>query len=380
MTIWYAPADCSLDALKAKINAARVRQGRPELASDLAEGIPVYNCTTLMERIGEDPFRASLMQEWSRSLGEGAGAIILQGCVSEDKVDAATAVFDRLMEEERIRAVGRSGRGLQNALQKLCLEDADAFIDYYANVMIALMSETWLGPNYQLSSRIQRSEPGTDETPCRRAFHLGLQPAEEATFYPAALHRSIQFLSLEGVVSHSDSAEGGGLRLLPYSQTYEQGYLAAGEPEFRTYFAEHAIEVACDKGDAVFFNPAAFHGFAGNETLDRYPLINRLQVSAAFGRGLEAIDRTLMCQQVYPLLLSRWQRRAITEQELVSAVSACAEGYPFPTNLDLDWFEPNLPPRSQADVMLEALERGLKQEALAKELDEQAERKRAPEF
>ena len=380
MTIWYAPADCSLDALKANINAARVRQTKPPSATDLAEGIPVYNCATLMERIADDPFRAGLMQEWSVSLSSGAGAIILQDCVDELVVDSATYAFEKLMEEERVRAFGRSGRGLQNALQKLCLEDADAFIDYYANVMIALVSEAWLGPNYQLSSRVQRSEPGSDETPCRRAYHLGLQPAEEAAFYPAALHRTAQFLTLEGVIAHEKSKTGGELRILPYSQTYDQGYLAVGEPEFRTYFSDHAVEISCEPGDAVFFNPAVFHGFAGNDTLDKYPLSNRLQISAAFSRPLETIDRTLICQQIYPLLLNRWQRRAISEQELVSVVSACAEGYPFPTNLDLDKCEPGLPPRSQADVMLEALERGLKQDALVKELDAQIERKRAPEF
>ena len=43
---------------------------------------------------------------------------------------------------------------------------------------------------------------------------------------------------------------------LPYSQTYELGYLAWRRPEFIEYFNRHRIQLPLHKGDAVFFNPA----------------------------------------------------------------------------------------------------------------------------
>jgi len=82
-----------------------------------------------------------------------------------------------------------------------------------------------------------------------------------------------------------------------------------------------------------------------------------------------------MCEAVYPALLAKWQSREMSEENVVATVAACAEGYPFPTNLDLDPPVGGLVPKSQADIMLEAVERGLKQESFLREIHAHAARR-----
>ena len=58
---------------------------------------------------------------------------------------------------------------------------------------------------------------------------------------------------------------------LPHSQKYGAGYLAFHDPAFTAYFEEHHVQLPLDKGDAVFFNPALFHGAGTNHTSRRRP-------------------------------------------------------------------------------------------------------------
>ena len=89
----------------------------------------------------------------------------------------------------------------------------------------------------------------------------------------------------------------------------------------------------CDKGDAVFFNPALFHAAGHNRSTGIRRMANLLQVSSAYGRAMETIDRTRMTHALYPALLSMRAAGRLTEAQAASAVAACAEGYAFPTNL-----------------------------------------------
>ena len=99
-------------------------------------------------------------------------------------------------------------------------------------------------------------------------------------------------LTLQGAVAHSDMpVESGPTMYLPYSQQYAPGYLAWRLPEFREYFAEHYVQLPLAKGDAAFFNPALFHGAGTNVSADIQRMANLLQVSSAFGRAMETVDR-----------------------------------------------------------------------------------------
>jgi ectoine hydroxylase-related dioxygenase (phytanoyl-CoA dioxygenase family) len=162
-------------------------------------------------------------------------------------------------------------------------------------------------------------------------------------------------LTLQGAVAHCDMpVESGPTMLLPYSQQFAAGYIAFYRPEFINFFAEHHVQTPLRKGDAVFFNPALYHGAGENKSTDINRMANLLQVSSPFGRAMESLDRAAMVRAVYPALR---QMRAAgrSTAELLNAVVATAEGYPFPTNLDRDQPIGSLAPPSQVDVVLDAL-------------------------
>jgi ectoine hydroxylase-related dioxygenase (phytanoyl-CoA dioxygenase family) len=143
--------------------------------------------------------------------------------------------------------------------------------------------------------------------------------------------------------------ESGPTLYLPHSQKYLPGYLVAGRPEFQAYFDAHHVQLPLQKGDAIFFNPALMHAAGHNRSADIYRMANLLQVSSAFGRAMESVDRVGMSRALYPALL------AMQAAEQAAAIAACAEGYAFPTNLDRDPPAGGLAPENQQGLMLRAL-------------------------
>ena len=51
------------------------------------------------------------------------------------------------------------------------------FADYYANDVIALISEAWLGPDYQVTSQVNVVNPGGQAQTAHRDYHLGFMDA-----------------------------------------------------------------------------------------------------------------------------------------------------------------------------------------------------------
>ena len=109
-----------------------------------------------------------------------------------------------------------------------------AFVRYYANPVIALVSEAWLGPNYQVTSQVNVVHPGADAQHPHRDYHLGFQTVQEAARYPPQAHHMCGWLTLQGAVAHSAMPLASGpTKLLPHSHKYSHGYLAWRRPEFR---------------------------------------------------------------------------------------------------------------------------------------------------
>jgi ectoine hydroxylase-related dioxygenase (phytanoyl-CoA dioxygenase family) len=105
-----------------------------------------------------------------------------------------------------------------------------------------------------------------------------------------------------------------------------------------------------------------------NRTAEVKRMVNLFQVSSAYGRAMESIDRTAMCKALYPALLAL----NLTDRQAADAIAATAEGYSFPTNLDRDPPIGGLAPKSQAMLMQEALASRLPPKAFNAALDAQA--------
>jgi ectoine hydroxylase-related dioxygenase (phytanoyl-CoA dioxygenase family) len=303
--------------------------------------------------------RQAIYAELARALREGPGVVIVEGAMDPAVVDRATEVFFRIIDEQN--AAGQSvgdhfakpgaNDRIWNSLEKLAVADPAVFVDYHGNDIIDLVSTAWLGPAYQMTAQVNVVNPGGAAQVPHRDYHLGFMSSAQIEHYPDHVHDLSPGLTLQGAIAHGDTPlETGPTMLLPHSQKYPGGYLIAGREDFAEFTTTHCVQVPFAKGDAIFFNPALIHGAGTNRTADVRRMVNLLQVSSAFGRAMESVDRERVVLAIYPELLARGD-----DQRAEVALRSAAEGYPFPTNLDRDPPVGGLAPRSQADVVRAAL-------------------------
>ena len=352
---WIDDSDCGLDEFRAEVLRDTDLTDYPH-AVDVRENVLIYPSAAPSDR-------RALQAELIRALTDGPGVVVFEDAFSADVIDRASAAFYAIIEAQRADGsaagdhFGKPGANdrIWNAAQKLALHAPDVFADYYANDALAVVSQAWLGPRYQLTSQVNVVNPGGKQQVPHRDYHLGFVAPEDLAAYPSHLHRMSPMLTLQGAVAHCDMPiESGPTMLLPYSQRFLGGYIAFNRPEFVEFFAEHHVQAPLRTGDAVFFNPALYHGAGSNVSTDIRRMANLLQVSSPFGRAMEALDRTAMVRAVYPVLLAM-KAAGRSASDLHNVVVATAEGYPFPTNLDLDQPIGSLAPPAQVDTVLAAL-------------------------
>jgi ectoine hydroxylase-related dioxygenase (phytanoyl-CoA dioxygenase family) len=354
-------------------------------AARVDRGVLVYEAAALRSAIAASDGRDDVEAELVRALTDGPGIVVLEGAFDDVRpVDRATAAFDAMIADERAAGTapgdhfakpGANSR-VWNALEKLAVRDPEAFVDYYTNDMIALVSRAWLGPAYQVTSQVNVVRPGGLAQDPHRDYHLGFLANDVVERYPAHVHLLSPVLTLQGAVAHSDMpVESGPTMYLPHSHKYVAGYLAWRLPEFRAYFADHHVQLPLSKGDAAFFNPALFHGAGTNVSADTQRMANLLQVSSGFGRAMETVDRDRVCRAIYPVLAAR-KAAGLPEDLLANVIASAAEGYPFPTNLDLDQPIDGLTPLAQAELVHQALDEGWEPARLEEGLDAYAARRR----
>lgn len=379
-TAWYAPQDCRLDDLVAVVQEPTDLLDYP-YADAVDQGALVYG-----ERLRASPApeRRAVQAELVRALTDGPGLVVFRGAFDDPSVlDRVTRCFEQIIEHERSRgsaagdhfATPGANDRVWGALDKLALRDPELFAQYYANDVLALVCEAWLGPGYQVTSQVNVVRPGGRAQVAHRDYHLGFLAPEQSAAYPAHVHRLSPALTLQGAVAHCDMpAETGPTRYLPHSQKYGPGYLACHRPEVSAWFDEHHVQLPLAKGDAAFFNPALLHGAGANRTDDVRRTANLLQVSSAFGRAMEHVDRTAMCRALFPVL-TQLRARGVDDAVLRRVVAASAEGYAFPTDLDHDQPVGGRAPQTQAELFWSALVDGWPVERFAKELDAQDARR-----
>jgi ectoine hydroxylase-related dioxygenase (phytanoyl-CoA dioxygenase family) len=360
-TGWFTERDCRVEDLREVVERTTTLADYPH-ADDVVQNVLIYG-PSLGAEIASEPDRRSVQAELARALLEGPGIVVFKRAFEGPVVDAATAAFNRLIARQRAAGAvvgdhfakpGANDR-IWGALDKLAVADPEVFAAYYANDVLALISEAWLGPNYQVTSQVNVVNPGGQAQVAHRDYHLGFMDRAQALAYPAQVHALSPALTLQGAVAHVDMpVETGPTLYLPHSQKYGPGYVAYHDRAFTEYFEQHYVQLPLDKGDAAFFNPALFHGAGTNRTSDVARMANLLQVSSAFGRAMETVDTTAICTAIYPVL-RRWRAQNAPARLLANVVAAAAEGYPFPTNLDLDQPVGSLAPQSQAALMHQAL-------------------------
>jgi ectoine hydroxylase-related dioxygenase (phytanoyl-CoA dioxygenase family) len=370
MTTWFSAADCRLDDFRALVEQPTDGADYP-YAAEVRQNVLIYRPGVCAAD------RREVQSELARALLDGPGIVVFRGAFDPALVDRATAVFSAMIEEQKAAGVvggdhfaapGANDR-VWGALDKFALRDPAAFADYYANDTLALISSAWLGRGYQVTSQINVVNPGGRAQVAHRDYHLGFMSRDQAECYPAHVHQLSPALTLQGAVAHVDMpVETGPTLYLPHSQKYPAGYVAFHLDEFTAYFDENHVQLPLEKGDAAFFNPALFHGAGTNRSADVRRMANLLQISSAFGRAMETVDRAAMCRALYPVLRD-------FPGTVANVVAAAAEGYSFPTDLDRDQPIGGLAPQTQAELLQQALSEKWDAPQFAEALRDQEERR-----
>jgi ectoine hydroxylase-related dioxygenase (phytanoyl-CoA dioxygenase family) len=373
MTSWFTAADCRLEDFRALVEQKTELTDYPH-ATDVVDNVLIFP--------GDLPDTHEVQGELARALIDGPGIVVFKGAFDTGVVDRATAVFFDLIAEQKAAGVtggdhfakpGANDR-VWGALDKFALRDPAAFAAYYDNATLALISRAWLGVGYQVTSQVNVVNPGGRAQVSHRDYHLGFMSQQQAERYPAHIHLLSPALTLQGAVAHVDMpVETGPTLYLPHSQKYAPGYLAFHQPEFTEYFEANYVQLPLEKGDAVFFNPALFHAAGTNRSTDVRRMANLLQVSSAFGRAMETVDRERLVTAVYPTLLAR-AADGWSEDALHRVVATSADGYAFPTNLDRDQPVDGMAPPTQADLVRAALAERAPAEVLVERLAAQRQR------
>nr|WP_064249337.1 phytanoyl-CoA dioxygenase family protein [Rhizobium leguminosarum]OAP90618.1 phytanoyl-CoA dioxygenase [Rhizobium leguminosarum] len=380
--VWLSEDACDLDEFRALAEKTTALADYPS-ASAVEKNVPIYDSRKVMTAAATPEGRRAVLAEICDAFGEGPGVVVFKRAYEDTGIiDRASTIFDAIIEEQHRTSTGggdhfaKPGANdrIWNSLEKHCLADPANFAEYYGNAIIALASEAWLGPSYQMTAQVNRVNPGGSAQSAHRDYHLGFQSSKVIEQFPAHVHRLSPVLTLQGAVAHCDMPlESGPTLFLPHSQTYVPGYLALKRQEFRDYFETNHVQLPLEKGDLVFFNPALFHAAGTNRSADIKRVANLLQVSSAFGRAMETVNREKMSARLFPALKTLQGR--LSPDEIANAVAACAEGYSFPTNLDRDPPLGGLAPKTQAQLMHEALKEGWSDAAFTAALAEQASKK-----
>ena len=380
--VWLSEDACDLSDFRALAEKTTVLADYPT-ASAVEKNVLIYDSRRVIAAASTPEGRRAILAEICEAFGIGPGVVVFKHAYEDTGIiDRASTIFDEIIAEQHRTSTGggdhfaKPGANdrIWNSLEKHCLADPENFARYYGNAIVALASEAWLGPHYQMTAQVNRVNPGGAAQSAHRDYHLGFQSSKVIEQFPAHVHRLSPVLTLQGAVAHCDMPlESGPTLFLPHSQTYEPGYLALKRQEFKDYFEQNHVQLPLEKGDVVFFNPALFHAAGTNRSKDIKRVANLLQVSSAFGRAMETVDRERMSAKLFPALKAL--KAKLSAGEIANAVASCAEGYSFPTNLDRDPPLGGLAPKTQAQLMHEALAEDWSDDAFTRALAEQAARK-----
>ena len=384
--IWLDEAAVANDATLQSLCNQRTDSADYPLAAEIVSQIPVYLGASVRDaaahsQTAPDKVRR-FQEEWARCLNQGAGVVVVRNGIDDIALlDQVTEVFNTIIQTERESGSGAdhfapagSNTRIWNAHEKLCIQAPELFAAYCANETMALMCHAWLGPGYQITAQANIVHPGGRAQDCHRDYHMGFQRVDELLHYPAHVHSMSPLLTLQGGIAHSDMPlESGPTKLLPFSQQFLPGYLATERQSCIDFFEAHCVQVALQKGDFLFFNPALMHAAGDNHTTDVQRFANLLQVGSVYGRAMEYLDRARMSVAVYPVLQRLHEQNANkgntwSDRQTQLVIAACAEAYPFPANMELEPPTDGLAPLSQQQLMRQCLSEQCTTEQFAKRI------------
>ena len=182
---WIDESACRLDDFRAEVARSTDLADYPH-AVDVRENVLVYPSTRRADR-------QALQAELIHALTDGPGVVVFEDAFAADIVDRASDAFFAIIEAQRADGsaagdhFGKPGANdrIWNAAQKLALHSPEVFAEYYANDALAVISQAWLGPRYQVTSQVNVVNPGGQQQVPHRDYHLGFVAPDDLADYPA---------------------------------------------------------------------------------------------------------------------------------------------------------------------------------------------------
>ena len=309
---------------------------------------------------------------------------MFEGAFSAAVVDRASDAFSAIIAAQRADGsaagdhFGKPGANdrIWNAAQKLALHSPDVFADYYANDALAVVSQAWLGPRYQVTSQVNVVNPGGNEQVPHRDYHLGFVAPDDlaalsgapaphvAGADPAGRGRPLRHAGRERA-DHAAAVLAAVRRRLHRVQPARVRRLLRRAPR---------AGAAAQGRRGVLQSRRCITAPASNISTDIRRMANLLQISSPFGRAMEATgphrDGAGGLSGA-----ARDEGRGPPERELLNAVVATAEGYPVPHQPRPRSADRQPRPAIQVDTVLAALADDLSPEQLDVALRDQDERR-----
>ncbi|MBT3456513.1 MAG: phytanoyl-CoA dioxygenase [Thiotrichales bacterium] len=338
--VYFSESDIDYDDLTKICSQTTLQEDYP-LSDSVSNNVVIYDAKHFKSFVGNVEKERRLKTELHQVLEGGPGVFVIRNLYQHDAIDQSNAIFEKIVETESGTSNDHFASGtntrIWNCFQKVALESADAFINYYSNDLVKLIAESWCGPNSQMTAQVNIVRPGGEMQKPHRDYHLGFQENEVVEKFPVTVHRLSNYLTLQGGVAHTDMpVESGPTVVLPFSHQYDLGYLTWRDSEFSDFFNQHSVQNSMNKGDGIFFNPALFHAAGANKTSDFHRIGNLLQISSAFGKTMEHIDYIKIITHIYPALLKHIKNKTLSERLIENVLICATDGYAFPTNLDYD--------------------------------------------
>ena len=338
--VYFSDSDIDYDELISICSQETIEANYP-LSDSISNNVVIYDAKDFRSFVGNIEEEIKLKTEMHHVLESGPGVFVVRNLYNEDVIDESNAIFEKIVKNESNSsndhfAAGTNTR-IWNSFQKVAMENQEAFINYYSNDLVKIISESWCGPNSQMTAQVNIVRPGGEMQKPHRDYHLGFQENEVVEKFPISIHRLSNYLTLQGGVAHTDMPlESGPTVVLPYSQQYDLGYLTWRDTKFADFFNKYSVQNSMSKGDGIFFNPAIFHAAGANTTNNFHRIGNLLQISSAFGKTMEHIDYIKIITHIYPSLLDHIKNKTLSERLIENVLICATDGYAFPTNLDSD--------------------------------------------
>ena len=187
--VWIDQDSCCIEAFAQAVDVETNAASVP-LADDITQRIPVYDGGRVRAALDDAGKIRAYMAEWATVFKTGPGIVVFRKAFADlDIVDRVTDVLTTIIEQEEVSssgagdhfaAAGANSR-VWNAHEKLCIAEPELFARYNANAVIPLISRSWLGPLFQVTTQVNVVRPGGKAQTCHRDYHMGFQTCGELT-------------------------------------------------------------------------------------------------------------------------------------------------------------------------------------------------------